>query len=165
MTTPQKDQDILAQMRAGVEYEFPIRCRNFVFKARPLSISEQNKVLTEAQDKIDAKAGLPNVLSESAIIAQTYLIYAARPYGSQDITQVNEYLLNRATPEELQYLYSQYCAIVDKCNPALEFLSSVEVQELVEQVKKKKNLDSALIDLSFKELASICRHLLQPQEN
>lgn len=168
MTPQGETTDILSKMRLGASYSFPIKCRGFEFFARPLSVSEQNQVVTEAQSKIDSMSAMAkNVFSEATLLAQCYLMYASRPIDKPTtITDVNEYLLNKATPEELQYMYKQYCAIVEKCNPGLELVSGEEIQILVDALKKKKKeMVLALTELSFKDLVSICNHLLTQNES
>ena len=67
-------------------------------------------------------------------------------------------LLCKMTPDELDYLYRQYIAVMERVNPSLELMPREEVEAHVEQVKKSPEPHSALTALSLRELASICAH-------
>jgi hypothetical protein len=67
-------------------------------------------------------------------------------------------VLQSLTPDELHYLFKEYCAGADKLNPSLEKMPLERLQELVALAKKNP---SALIELSFSELVNLSRHLLE----
>lgn len=147
----------LEKMRLGINYSFPIVLRGLTIKARPLSIIEQHQVLADSKrdiEAVDSKFRTP--FDEAAILAQHYIITA-----SDNDPNVSAYILNRASPEELSFLYKEYCAVVDKCNPMFEQMTAQDIGDLVEKIKKNKNPVLALTDLSFHQLASICRRLLE----
>lgn len=165
MTTQLAPEEQLQMMRDGVEASFEITVRKFSFKARPLSILEQHHAMKTARAKIKEIDEIDrDGFTEAAIIAQSFLIPASKPFGAREgDSAVTTYLLDRATAEELQFMYKQYCAIVDKCNPALEEIEPEKLIELVNVLKKKKPQEtvSALIELSFAELVHISHSLLK----
>ncbi len=161
MTTPTQDFQQIEAMRQGVDYRFEIRCRQFAFKARPLSALETVQTAQEVADRLER---LPpsqrSGVVESLLMAQVMLEKASTSdVGASDF-KVTQMMLERMTPDEVQFLFKQYTSICDRCNPSLETLPAARIEELVEAVKKSPKPEETLIECSFLELVNISRHLL-----
>lgn len=150
--------EILDSMRMGVAQRHPIRIRSFTILVRPLSILETQDVAQEVAEALEA---LPekarNRISEHVQFAKKALVLATTSdVGAKD-PKITEYVLDRFTPDEIDYLWKQYVGVTDKVNPALESLPQEEVLQLIDRVKKSP---SDLIELSFLQLHSLARFFL-----
>lgn len=145
-------------MRAGVNYRFPVRVRGFSVSLRPLSIQETLDVTSQvAQHIASVPPSARNAMTEHVLFAQKTLERASTTDVDVNDPTLPEMVLSRLTPAELDLLFKEWVAGSDRCNPALEALPDEEVRALVEHVKKKP---SDLIELSFLQLASVCRSIL-----
>lgn len=156
----QDDQiDQLDAMRRGVDYRLEIKCRDYSVSVRPLTMKETIDIATKVND---ALLNLPQhartTLMESALLAkETLKLATTSDVDSKEVGRLTDYIMDRMTPEELQFIHRQYVQAIDKVNPVMERMTKEEVMELVERVKKN---ESALTSLSFLELANVCRQLI-----
>lgn len=145
-------------MRQGVNYRFPVIVRGFSVSLRPLSVQEVLEVTSAVQSHF---SGLPvharNSMTEHVLFAQKCLEKASTPDVETNSPTLPEAVIQRFTTFELDYVYKEWVGGCDRCNPALEALPAQDVEALVEEVKKKP---SDLIELSFLQLANVCRSLL-----
>lgn len=161
-TPPEIDQ--LSAMRLGVDYSEIITCRKFSLKVRPLSMLETLQVAQETQQEMALKDEFSrHRLSENEIYARQTLIKATSSDVGANDSQLTDYIVQRMTAEEFQYLFKQYVAVVDKKNPCLELLKGEELQKLVDALKKspEETLGLHLTELSFSELVSVCHALIR----
>lgn len=148
-------------MRLGTDYRFLVKIRGFEMYVRPLSISETIQVTANTQEKLSL---LPpqsrNVLTEHTILAKETLKLASTSDVGRDDIKITDLILDRMTNDEIHYLFKQYIAATDRCNPALELLKPEELTNLVSEVKKNKGeeLASALTELSLSQLVSLAHH-------
>lgn len=162
-TNPTDPQALLAAMRLGVDYTETISLRSFKVMVRPLSMLETLQVAHEVQVQMSQKDEFSkHRLSENSIVARETLKRAtSTDVGSKD-SILTDLILEKMTPEEVQYLFKQYVAAVDRKNPCLEMMTAEKVQELVNEVKKnpREEWASLLTGLSFSELLSLSHHLI-----
>lgn len=157
------DYEQLSQMRMGVNYQFNVTMRKFTVPLRPLANSEMIAVANSALVRMK---GLPessqNSITENSIIAKETLKLASteQPFSSE-IPKLSDLLLDAMTNEELSFLYGEYVAICDKCNPSFELLPAEEVKALVEVVKKKALQTT---EFSFLQLVSMVNYLMTKEE-
>ena len=158
----------LDAMRVGTDYRLKVKIRGFEMYVRPLSISETIQVTANAQEKL---ALLPtnarNTLTEHTIIAKETLKLASTSDVGLDDIRITDLILDRMTNDEVHYLFKQYIAATDKCNPALELMDTKELKTLVSDIKKNKQdpeLVSHLTALSFSQLVSIVHHLVNQSD-
>jgi hypothetical protein len=159
------DTEFLEAMRLGVDYSFVVAVRGFKLRLRPLSISETVRVMGEVADDI---AALPPAqrrpLTESVILTKKTLIAASTSDVGVSDVKVTDYMLDRMTPDEMQYLYKQYLDGCDKVNPSLEKLPLDQIVAAVEALKKSAQdpeaLDSQLTSLSRSHLLNLMCYLL-----
>lgn len=154
-------------MRQGVEYKFPIKVRGFELMVRPLSLLESNRI---AQKVAESMKALPesarNRLTEHTYLAMFTLETASTSDVDSNDPKITQYVLERMTNDEVMAVFKQYASIVERCDPALEFLTQPEIDGLVAELKKNKSeypaeaWDSQLIELSFLQLASLVRSLV-----
>lgn len=155
--------DRLAQldaMRQGVDYHLEISCRDYVVTVRPLTMKETVEVATRVNDAI---LKLPEHartrIMESTLLAKETLKLATKSdVDSADQPRLTDYIMDRMTPEELQFIHRQYVQAIDRVNPVMETLPKERLDELVGAIKKN---ETALTDLSFLELANVCRCLIR----
>lgn len=169
MSKPPKlssDSILLEAMREGTNYRFNIRCRGLEFSARPLSCFEVVRATQEVADKIEElDHKYRNSITESLWMASKKLQKATTSEVGSNDYKLTDYEIERMTPDEIDFLWKQYVAGCAKVNPCLEEMKNEDILALVAQVKKSPNLGLAVIDLSFLELANICRHLLTTTED
>lgn len=153
----------LAAMRAGTEYRFEIRLRQFVMNCRPLTLSETNNVTSKVRAEM---MKLPpeerTSVNESTYLAKAFLELSSTSAPGVYDPQLTHVLMDEMTADEIQYLYKQYVQVTARANPALEELDRAELDLLVEALKKspKEALASQLIGLSFLQLLNVCRFLI-----
>lgn len=151
----------LDQMRSGVDYKMPVRIRNYSIMLRPLSIMEEVEVIAEVTDRY---ASLPenykNRVSENLLQAKESLKLASTSdVGTKD-PKITDYILDRMTNTEIQYLWKQYIAACDRVNPSFDKMSEDELKELLDKVKKNPEL---LTEFSFWELVNFCQSLIKEE--
>ena len=160
------DSLLLSAMREGINYRFKIRCRGLEFTARPLSCFEVVRATQEVADQVEElEHKYRNSITESLWMASKKLQKATTTDVGSNDPKLTDYEIERMTPDEIDYLWKQYVAGCAKVNPCLEEMANDDILALVSQVKKSPNLGLALIDLSFLELANICRRLLTTTED
>lgn len=152
----QTDIPELEAMRMGVNYRQPIVVRNFKCLMRPLTIAETRIIAGEvATDMNSLPLDERNALTENSQIAKkTLQVASTSDVGATDY-RLTDHMMERLTPEELEFLFKQYAAVTARCNPSLELLSQADMIKLVDAVKKK---EVPLIDLSFLQLLSIAHY-------
>lgn len=164
--TPRDSIDQIDAMRMGVDYHFKISCRKFDLICRPLSISENLDVISKVAHRLSQMSEFEkNRLAEHTLYAiETLILSSTTEQGSND-PKITEYILQRVTPSEIDYLFKQYVGHIEKVSPALERLDQAQVTALVEDLKKKAtplDLDSQLTELSYLQLVNVCRFLIIP---
>lgn len=151
-------------MRSGVEYRFPVVCRGMTVLMRPLTSLEIVRITQQVNAEIMAKPEVERVgILTSVMLSSAKLEVATTSDVGVDNPKLSRLIIERMTHSEITYLYKQWLAGCDKCDPALEELSTDEVNLLLEEVKKNKDIRTALIDRSFLELANMCRLLMQQE--
>jgi hypothetical protein len=150
--------DIIDQMRLGVKTKFPVRLRSFEITLRPLTIAETIQNSVETQEELQNKsANHRNAITEHVIFSIKTLCLASTSSPGRGDPKLTTDTLQCLTPDELHFMFKEYCAGCDRINPSLERLSDARLKELVDMAKKN---DSVLIELSFSELVNLCRVLL-----
>lgn len=149
----------LDQMRAGVEYRFPVQLRGWRCSLRPITISEH---MTVNQEVINELMGIPeaarNAINENYLLAKKILRIASKPGpDSKEEGPLQDYLLDRMTVEEVLYAYKQWRRGCEQCDPQLEQMTVDELTALVDKVKKNQ---IPLTDLSLWESVQIVKHFL-----
>ncbi len=154
------------QMRAGIDYRFPVMVRDFQLMVRPLSIVETVRV---AQKVAEAMKGIPdsarNRLTEHTYLAKETLVIASTSDVGVNDQRITDLILDRMTPDELSYLFKQYVQVCDRANPALESMSIQDLKDMVEGLKKKaeeepEELVLLLTELSHFQLLNVATSLL-----
>ena len=162
-TNPIDRLDQIDAMRAGVDYKQKITIRNFSMTVRPLTIMETNEI---ASSVVAELRKLPvehrNATLEHTLMAKETLKRASTSDVGKGDWQITEPILNAMTVDEVLFMYKQYVMAMDRVNPALEKMSTKEVQELVEDLKKNEpqELDLQLTALSFLQLVSLVQYFL-----
>lgn len=159
----EREEPQIEAMRFGTEYSFTASIRNFSIQLRPLSMLETIQVAQKVSDVISRIPPTGRVaVAESAILAQETLKIASSSGVGMSDQKITDYLMERMTPEELQALFKEYVAIVDRVNPSLELLPRDSMNSLVETLKKSptQDLASQLIGLSHSDLVSLAHCLL-----
>lgn len=167
MSSPASDLPQLELMRHGVDYKFPLKCRSLSFKARPLTNLEivmVNVAVATRLDDMEEKFRLE--VTRSLLLAQEMLRAASSSDVGATDSPLTDYILERMTPDETQFLYKQYLAGAERVNPMLEMLPIETLNQMVEAVKKspEKERVSTLIELSFSDLVGISELLLSREE-
>lgn len=153
-----RDIPQLEAMRLGVFYRQPISIRGFSLSVRPLTHMEMVGCTQNVAEKISRMPmAFQNAVAEHSMLCKEILVLASTSDVGANDPMITEYILDRMTNEELEFLFKQYVSICDKCNPALDSLPKEELERLVAEVKKKP--DQAT-QLSFTQLVSIVRSLL-----
>lgn len=154
-------------MRAGVDYRFPIRIRQFQLEVRPLSIMESVQVAQQVAEEVKkVPDSARNRLTEHTFLAKATLIKATTSDVGANDPKITDYIMDRMTGDEVQALFKQYISVVDRANPSLEFMENKDVEVLIDSIKKNRTemdlveSDSQLTELSIWELASIVRYFL-----
>lgn len=165
METPSINSEIIDAMRDGVDYRQKITCRRFNLTVRPLSIGETIEIAAKVQERLDElNKYKSNRLSEHTILAAETLERASTSYEGQNDYKLTSAEVLKMTPEEIDFLWKQYIAMTDKVNPSLELIPPDTMGAVVEALKKSPSpaeLALALTRLSFLELASLARFLLE----
>lgn len=147
----------LEAMRMGVDYHLTVKVRGFTITLRPLAIIEQQQVAATVVEKYNMlPAPAKNRLTENLITAkETLMIASTTDVGTGD-PKITDYILDRMTDGEVQFLWKQYMSACDRVNPVLDELPIEKLEELVNEVKKNPE---TLLELSFSEVINVCRHL------
>lgn len=158
-TQPTDGLDILRKMRAGVSMEFEISAREFKVMVRPLSANEMIGIAKSVSRLMMENGKKP--IEESVANAAYILEKAATPIGEK-VSRLPAAVIELMLPDEIDHLYGQWLAGVEKLNPSIEDMPLDQVRALVEEVKKSPlGIASALNSLSFRALVNISRHLIQ----
>lgn len=147
----------LESMRLGVDYRFEATIRGYRISFRPLTISEMNHITADVAQSLSMMPKEAQLrMMETTMMTKKILVKASTPSPERNEPQLTEYIMDRMTTDELQYLYKQWLSGCDRCNPALEQIDVDVLKQLVEQVKKSP---SEAIELSFLELVNVCQYL------
>jgi hypothetical protein len=150
--------DSLELMRLGTDARFPVTLRKFEVWLRPLTVAETVKLSSEVADELNNKPHIArNAINEHVLFSIKTLSLASTSAPDKGDPKLTSYVLENLTPDELAYLFKCYCQICDRVNPALEELSVERLNQLVREAKKNPAI---LIELSFSDVASVCRALL-----
>lgn len=157
-STPTSEISQLVAMRLGVNYRGTVQCRGYSLSLRPLSMGETVRMAAEVADEIGRlPTSMRNSLSEHTLLAKKTLILASTSdVGEKDPT-LTDYILDRMTPDEIQFLYKQWVDICDNVNPSLETMPEADIKQLVAQIKKK---ESRPTELSRSQLLSLVNSLV-----
>lgn len=151
--------DQLDAMRLGTQARFPVRLRAFEAWLRPLTVAETVQLAAEVAEEIARKPmNQRNSITEHVVFSLKTLALASTSGPGHGDPKLTELVLQELTPDELHYLFKEYCAGQDKLNPSLETMPAEKLHELVRLGKKNP---AALIELSFSELVNTCRFLLE----
>ena len=157
----------LDAMRLGVDYRMEIKVRGFRIMVRPLAISESLQVAALVQDELmKLPKNAQNRLTEHVILAKETMKVASTSDVGKNDPRITDMVMMGMTNDEIHFLFKQYVAACDKVNPALELMKPQEIQELVEDIKKKEGeeLVLQLIELSFSQLVSMAQYFLTKGE-
>lgn len=156
-TLPQIDQ-----MRMGVDYSFPVKLRNFQCVMRPLSNAETVKCYSavgEHMSKIPKSH--QTKLTEDNFLAREFIKTASSPYGEW-APQISDPMMDQMSNDEIMFIYKEWMAICERCNPSMETISTDAMRVLVDHVKKNAPADLMLqlTELSTLELRNLAHFLL-----
>lgn len=145
--------EILTAMRNGVDHRFPVSCRKWNGRLRPLSILEETEIEAEVWDAI---MSLPEnkrtKLMETRLLAVKSLQLASTSSpGLKDFT-LTQMELDGLTTDEIQFIWKQYTVGMAKYNPALEYMPQEKIIELAQHIKKNP---STLIEQSSSVILSL----------
>lgn len=147
----------LDQMRMGTAYRDDVRIRGFSVSLRPLTSLEMMESTNSVADELTRMPeAARNRIVEHSLFVKKILITASTTDAGTNDPHLTEYLLDRMTPEEQEFMFKQYVAMTDRCNPSLEEMKKEDLDELV--LNLKKNPQSA-IECSFLQLANAVRRL------
>ena len=153
----------LAAMRAGVDYRFKIKCRQFEVTVRPLANLE---IIQAASEAADAFEKMPKNQQLSVTASLLNAMYQLEKASAKDVGEIGELtlpLMKLMTADEVNNLWKQYVRVCDKVNPDFEGMPAQELEALVEGLKKNSDPLSTLTDLSISNLIAVCQHLLRAQ--
>jgi hypothetical protein len=157
--------DPIAAMRMGVSYSHSISVRNFSCKMRPLSIQETIDVTNAVIDEMATMEEVKKTrLEEHTLIAIHTLVRASMPNPDSgfESAKLQAITLRKMTNDEVHALYNEYVAVTDKVNPSLDEMTTEEIKELVEAVKKNH---SAVTGYSFWQLAKAVKYFVTKEES
>ncbi len=163
MKSPHPGLPELALMRQGVSYRFNIRIREYSLAVRPLSTMETIHAAKRAAAKFQAltQEEQTSVTESIIIVSEKLKIASTSDVGAQD-EKLTDLLVSQMSPHELDYLWKQYIAGLERVNPSIEEISAEDLEALVEEVKKSPlGLRSALTELSLRQLVAISHRSLQ----
>jgi len=153
--------DILDLMRMGIDARFPVQLREYKIFLRPLSVVELVKVSAEVAEALERQPkNNRNAIIEHTLYAQITLQAASTSHMDKFDPQLPCALLQQLTIDELNHMFKQYVAGVDKIDPMLEKMSEERINELVAMAKKNPLI---LTEFSLLELVNACRHLIENQ--
>jgi hypothetical protein len=150
--------EILDKMRAGVAYRHPVTVRSFSVLVRPLTMMETNQVAETVNTILSGMTDAAKTrLQESTLLARETLKLATKDdVDSKQEPVLNDYVLDRMSPDEVHSLYKQWGDICQKVSPVLETLPKEEIAALVKELKKNP---SQATELSFSQLVAVVQHL------
>ena len=152
MNTPRDVIQEIEDMRAGVSYSHIISIRKFQLKVRPISNHEQLQVASEVQKKMAVLTmDMRNQLTEHQIVARETLKFASTSDVGKTDWGITDIIMDKMTPDEIQFLFQQYVQVTDRTNPKLEKMTNEQLEELVVALKKTPadRLDLELIEVDF----------------
>ena len=141
---------LLAKMRAGTQEVYEIEMRELKIPVRVLSIDELSAVRRDAIQKVSMQMGDD---TDKALHTQKAVLRLASTLVPNSAPMLADKLLSRLGVDEINFLYNEYIAIMDRVNPALETIQPEQFRALVDALKK--NTMSAK-DLSLHQLRAIC---------
>jgi hypothetical protein len=142
---------LLAKMRAGTEEVYEIQMRELTIPVRVLSVDEFNEIRRDAKKFAAATPG-SDVTDEHLHVQKTTLKLASRVTRG-GVPLLGDKLLGLLTIDEVNFLYDEYIAIMDRVNPNTESLTPEQFQALVDALKKNTITSS---DLGLRQLKAIC---------
>lgn len=129
--------EILTKMRMGVDWRWPIRIRDFEVTVRPLSMAETIEVMSRVANELKRQPEIyKNRVHEHALLAKEHLILATTSQPGAGDFRLTHAVLNEFSPDELIALYKEYVSVTEKCDPAIESMSSDELRSMVATLKK-----------------------------
>ena len=145
------------KFRLGIQNRCRVKVRGIELVFRPLTIAESVEVTSASIDKFNkALPSEKHSINESHIIAIISLCKASElKSGTPGVT---EDTLKMLTADELGYVFSEYNAMVQSCNPRLETLPDSECIALIEELKKKAHVLPT--ELSFTQALSLALYSL-----
>jgi hypothetical protein len=158
------ESKFLEALRQGVDYRIKVKVRGATLYMRPLSMTETVQVTARVKRLV---AQIPESerteLHEKTILAKETLLFATTSDVGAGDPALSDRVLDAMTPEEVQALFREYVAVVDKCNPSLDALTPEQLKNIVELVKKSPQSEQAslLTELSFSQLANAFLSLIR----
>lgn len=157
-------EERLKQLRAGVDAVYPIRMRQLEVPVRVLSIDEIMACRAQAK-KSRMQAGQDDIFEDVELEIATLSLAAQIPAGSPTGSMLPEKMLRALSADELNFLYKEFCVVMNRVNPSAANMDPKDFRQLVEALKK--NLVTSK-DLSLMQLKAICsafQDMIQRQED
>lgn len=158
-----ESSQILASLRMGTAFRFKVTIRGLTVALRPLSMSEDVKVLSEVYDQLNRNPVMKNdQFYESTLKAALTLQQASSSKPGETDFQLTTNELMKWTGDEVQKLFKEYVAIRDRCNPDMEKMEPEQMNRIVDMLKKSPREDWGLMlnELSFSQLKDIISSLI-----
>lgn len=145
-------------MRAGVDYNFVIRLRDFALAVRPITVAENLRITGDVMAELlkMPEAGRSSA-KESNLLATHMLIQASTSGPDKNDPKITAYIVERMTPDELQHLYMEWVDGCKKCSPTIEHVDDKELMELADMVKKNPE---TVTQLSRSRLSALVQFFL-----
>jgi hypothetical protein len=154
-------EDILAQMRAGVQTVREIRLRDAHIPLRIISIDEINMVRREAlKDQFLQKGDE----TDKNLAIQRYSLKLASDINKNGTPTLSDKLLSIMSVDEINHLYNEYIKFMDDANPSIESIEPEKFQLLVEAVKKNIITSKECSLLQLKAIFSAFQDMIQKQD-
>lgn len=163
-SSPMNKIDRADAMRMGTSYktEIPLGDGRSI-TVRPLTIMETMQAAANVVEKMKSMPeSWKTRMTEHMYTAREMLKYASTSDVGKNDSSVNDEMLNTMTPDQLQFVYRQFVAVLDKVNPCLEMMKPEELEQLVLELKKNspEELVSPLTELTFLQAINLVRYFL-----
>jgi hypothetical protein len=156
--------EILARMREGTRWRWPVTFKTAEVLLRPLTMGEEIDVEVRVTQNMKSKEPAYRVpINESAMRAKIILEVASTSEPGKTDPMLTDNILNQFTNAELLAFMKEYQTVCDKCDPSIDSLTRQQIDEMVEALKKTPSevLHSALTGLSFWQLRDLSASIIQ----
>jgi hypothetical protein len=126
-------EDILAQMRKGIQETYEIRLRGALIPVRVLTVTEMNDARREG---LSAAIAIKGDETDKNLFQQKTILKLASTIVKGAGPMLSDKLLDMLSADELDFIYREYINIVDRVNPDMEQMTEEEFRHLVDMVKK-----------------------------